>query len=131
MIFVDTSGFLAVLNADEERHADAKRFWITGLQNRELFVCTNYILIETIALAQNRLGMTAVNIFQNDIVPVLRVEWVDEIIHRAGVAAMLAANRRNLSLVDCISFEVVRQLGIREVFTLDNHFLEQGFICRP
>jgi predicted nucleic acid-binding protein len=38
-----------------------------------------------------------------------------------------AANRRSLSLVDCVSFVVMRQLAIRDAFAFDRHFEEQGF----
>jgi predicted nucleic acid-binding protein len=82
-----------------------------------------------LALIQNRLGMAAVKAFEDNIVPLLRIEWVDESLHRAGVAAMLTANRRQLSLVDCLSFETVRRLNIDTVFTFDQHFAEQGFTC--
>ena len=52
-------------------------------------------------------------------------------IHRAAVAAVLASARRNLSLVDCASFEVMRRRGLRTAFTLDRHFAEQGFAVVP
>jgi predicted nucleic acid-binding protein len=44
---------------------------------------------------------------------------------------MLAAKRKKLSLVDCVSFEIMRLSGVTTVFTLDKHFKEQGFICLP
>ena len=44
----------------------------------------------------------------------------------AAIGALLAAGRR-LSLVDCVSFTVMRRLGIREYLGLDPHFEEQGF----
>lgn len=131
MIFVDTSGFLAVLNANDDYHDQARAYWTKVNQRQEVLICSNYVLIETVALVQNRLGMSIVKRFESDIVPVLRVEWVDEMTHRAGVAAMLSANRRRLSLVDCVSFEIARQLGIREIFTFDGHFREQGLDCKP
>ncbi len=40
---------------------------------------------------------------------------------------MLAANRRQLSLVDCVSFAAMRELGIEHYFAFDQHFDEQGF----
>ena len=57
--------------------------------------------------------------------------WVDEIIHKQGMSALLAANLRNLSLVDCTSFEIMRQIGLDKVFTFDPHFSEQGFKVIP
>jgi len=61
--------------------------------------------------------------------PLLHIEWVDETLHQAGVVALLTANRRQLSLVDCISFETMRRLGLDTAFAFDQHFVEQGFRC--
>ena len=62
--------------------------------------------------------------FQTEVAPVLRVEWVDESLHQAGVAAVLTAGRGQLSLVDCVSF-----LGLRTAFAFDDDFTDQGFTC--
>jgi predicted nucleic acid-binding protein len=48
--------------------------------------------------------------------------------HAQSVAAALAANRRRLSLVDCVSFTVCRRLNIDRVSAFDPHFDEQGFL---
>ncbi|MBI3361893.1 MAG: PIN domain-containing protein [Chloroflexi bacterium] len=130
-MLVDTSAFLAVLNADDENHESAKRLW-TELNNQQInLVCNNYVLVETFALAQHRLGMPAVRALQEDVVPVLQIEWVDESAHHAAVTAMLTAARRKLSLVDCASFETMRRMGLKTAFTFDHHFREQGFTCLP
>ena len=44
---------------------------------------------------------------------------------------IIALSRRKLSLVDCISFEIMRNSGIKTIFTFDSHFAEQGFHCIP
>ncbi len=75
--------------------------------------------------------MEAVRVFQEDIVPVLNIKWVDEIIHKIGISSLLAASRRRLSLVDCVSFEIMRQMGFKVAFTFDSHFRDQGFKCLP
>jgi predicted nucleic acid-binding protein len=127
-VFVDTSAFLAVLNAEDTNHSAAKQSWERLLSQDETLVCTNYVLIETFALLQNRLGMPAVRAFQDIIAPLVAVEWADFSVHRAGVSALLVANRRQLSLVDCVSFEVMRSLGLTTAFAFDRHFGEQGFL---
>lgn len=129
--FVDTSAFLAVLDADDLNHNIAKDTWTALISREEALTCTNYVLIETLALLQNRLGMGAVRTFQEDIFSLLIVEWVDEAGHRAGVNALLIAARKKLSLVDCISFDSMRRLGIKSAFVFDQHFKEQGFKCLP
>jgi uncharacterized protein len=130
-IFIDTSGFIAVLDKDNARHAEAVKTWMDILTSEEDLVTTNYVLVETCALVQNRLGMTAIKMFHEDVVPVLRIEWIDKDVHHAAMGIMLAAGRKKLSLVDCVSFETMRLLGVTTAFTLDKHFKEQGFICRP
>ncbi len=130
-VFVDTSAFFAVLDADDENHDAARQVWEDLLTREVVLVCSNYVLVETLALVQRRLGLPAVRTFQEDIMPVLNVEWVDETIHQVGIASVLAAARRGLSLVDCVSFEIMRRLGIKMAFTFDPHFEEQGFECLP
>jgi predicted nucleic acid-binding protein len=43
------------------------------------------------------------------------------------VGAVLAAARKKRSLVDCVSFQIMRQHGVRSAFCFDSHFREQGF----
>ncbi|MCI0396312.1 MAG: PIN domain-containing protein [Chloroflexi bacterium] len=131
MIFVDTSALYALLDADSEDHDRVRQQWESLVTSGEPMICTNYVLVETSALVQHRLGMAAVRTLQEDVLPILAVSWVEEAIHQAGTAALLAANRRQLSLVDCVSFVAARNLGINTVFGLDRHFVEQGFICIP
>jgi len=45
--------------------------------------------------------------------------------------ALLAADRRKLSLVDCGSFHVMRTRVVRTSFAFDPHFREQGFDVLP
>lgn len=131
IIFLDTSALYAVLDRDDANHARAKERWAVLLDPDNALVTTNYILVESFALIQNRLGLGALRSFQEDILPLISVEWVDAAAHRAGVGALLAAGRRKLSLVDCVSFEAMRSLGLRTAFTFDPHFVEQGFLSVP
>ena len=130
-VFVDTSAFFAILDADDENHDVARQMWGDLLTQEAVLICSNYVLVETLALVQRRLGIPAVRVFQEDIMPVLNVEWVDESLHQVGIASVLAAARRGLSLVDCISFEIMWRLGIKTAFAFDRHFDEQDFECLP
>lgn len=130
-VFIDTSALYAMLDANDAQHLAAKQTWITLVDQGADLVITNYIVVETLALAQRRLGVAALRMLQEDVIPVLRVEWVTEINHQAGVAALLVAADRRLSLVDCVSFETMRSLGIKTAFAFDHHFAEQGFECIP
>jgi len=130
-IFIDTSAFYALLDRDDTHHPRAKRAWIELLKAAHTLVTSNYVLVETSALLQNRLGIEAIRAFHDDVLPLINSEFVTSGTHRSGVAALLSASRRDLSLVDCVSFEVMRTSGINTVFAFDKHFKEQGFAILP
>jgi predicted nucleic acid-binding protein len=130
-IFVDTSGILAVMNADDRFHAAGIAIWRHWADDRPRLVTSNYVVLESVALLQRRMGMEAVRSFHQDILPLVQMKWVTAEIHHASIVALFAANRRHLSLVDCSSFEVMRSLNVRQVFAFDPHFAEQGFTCLP
>jgi predicted nucleic acid-binding protein len=91
----------------------------------------NYVLIETVAIAQRRLGEVAARRFVQELAPVLTTVWIDEATHAAGVAALLAALPTKVSLIDFVSFEVMREHGIARVFTFDDDFRVAGFEPAP
>jgi uncharacterized protein len=130
-VFVDTSAFYALLDADDEHHRKAAGVWQEIIDLGQDVVASNYILVETFALIQSRLGLDAVRGFQDEVVPVLNVEFITPELHRLGIAALLAASKRGLSLVDCVSFELMRELDIKEAFTFDPHYREYGFTAIP
>ena len=130
-LYVDTSAFLAVLVGNDLNHARAREAWSQACDSREVLVCANYVLLETLALLQRRVGLDAVFAFEEDVLPLLRVHWVDERIHRAGMDALRTTRRRDVSLVDCVSFECMRLAGLKSAFAFDPHFREQGFEVVP
>lgn len=130
-VFVDTSAILAVMDADDSNHQRAAAAWRKLLSDEELLVTTSYVVVEVFALVQRRLGMDAVRALESDVMPVLHVIWIDADTHRRAVAAVLATGSKKLSLVDCSSFEVMREQNIRQAFTLDRDFIAQGFDAVP
>ena len=129
--FIDTSSLYAILDADDAHHAAAAAAWTELVEARASLITHSYCLVETFALVQHRLGLAAVRGLQESIVPLLGVQWVEPALHEAAVAALLIAGRRDLSLVDCVSFETMRRLGTTRAFTFDQHFGQQGFEVIP
>lgn len=130
-IFVDTSAFLAVLDGSDKNHKAANPFWKRIIGEGDVLLCHNYILVETSALILRRFGMEAIRVFEQDIFPILRISWITESVHSAAVSAHLMADRCSLSLVDCVSFEVMRRTGIRKAFAFDRHFRDYGYEIYP
>jgi uncharacterized protein len=131
-ILIDTSAILPMLNRGDADYTLVTSVWERLVTDKEEeLIIHNYVLVEALALVANRLGLGAVQALSGTVVPLLTVIWVDASLHAAAESAWLTANRRQLSLVDCASFVVMRQRGLTTALALDVHFREQGFTCLP
>ena len=83
------------------------------------------------ALLQHRIGLEAARGFDEDVLPAVRVQWVDDALYRRGVARLWKADRRQLSLVDCVSFAFMTQQGLTTAVAVDPHFQQAGFELLP
>ena len=130
-LFIDTSALYALLDGDESRHADLVAIWTAVTESDRILITSNYVLVETFALVQRRLGLDAVQGLTEVFVPLLQTVWIDEELHTTAAAALFTASQRRLSLVDCTSFELMRRLGLTDVLALDTDFARQGFNLLP
>jgi predicted nucleic acid-binding protein len=126
-IFVDTSAFYALMDRSDSYHQKAKKLWTFLLDEELYFKTTNYIIIETLALLQNRLGFEAAQLYSSDILELVDILWVDESRHSLAFELWLSLGRKKLSLVDCVSFITMRHYRLEKVFGFDRHFDQQGF----
>jgi uncharacterized protein len=126
-VFVDTSAFIALIDADNMEYPKARGLWTELLERRESLVTSNYIIVETCALLHNRIGLPAVRFFLETLLPAVLIEWIDVSVHTMGISSLMMSSRKGPNIVDCTSFAVMRKLGIRKAFTLDRHFSDQGF----
>ena len=129
-VFVDTSALYALLDRDDAQHSVARAAFPSLLENEEL-TTHSYVLVETVALTQRRLGPEAVRALTQDLLPAITTVWVDEAAHAAGLAGLLAALPTEVSLVDHVSFHVMRTLGITRAFAFDADFASAGFSTLP
>lgn len=126
-VFVDTSAFLTILDADDPNNNSAMSAWTEKINAGEALLTTNYVVVETVAVLHRRHGQTAVRWFVEDMLPVVYIEWVSPETHSVALRSVLAGSRSGPSLVDCVSFEIVDKDKIDEVFAYDKHFEERGF----
>ena len=126
-VFVDTSAFYALMDRSDNNFKKAAGLWRSFLERDFYLRTSNYIIVETLALLQNRLGFEAANLWYRDVLNLVEVLWIDGSMHNLAYELWLSLGRRKLSFVDCVSFVTMRHYKVEKVFVFDRHFEEQGF----
>jgi len=130
-VFVDTSALFALLDRDDRGHERTAATWTEMLSGPHPLVTSNYVLLETTALLQRRLGLAAVHDLADHLIPLLHVRWIAEPMHRRAMRRLRRTDRRELSLVDCSSFELMEAEGMHDALALDEDFAAEGFRLLP
>ena len=130
-VFVDTSALYAWLVEADENHQAAigAAPWLRS--RGASLVTSSFVVHETVALLQARIGVAAVRIFYRDVLPLLDVVWVGEDLLHRSMAALLASSRRTISLTDWSGITIMREREIGQVFAFDGDFARQGLELVP
>ena len=126
-VFADTSALYALLDQNDRVHSAAAAVFEHIDHHTVHLVTSSYVLLETVSLAQARLGLAAVRTWRDVFQPLLEIVWIDAELHTRGLVALTAAGLRDISLTDWTSFEVMRARHITQAFAFDPHFSKQGF----
>ncbi|MEO8334987.1 MAG: PIN domain-containing protein [bacterium] len=132
--FLDTSGWFAAMSSKEAMHAQSRAAymgWIEG--GRQLFT-TNLVVAEMQILLSRfrgaKEGLRFLDSLYQDASH--HVVFVDRDLERAAVDRWLRKfTDQQLSMADAVSFEVMREHGIRQALALDEHFAVAGFELMP
>ena len=126
MIFLDTSAIYAWADAADPNHRVSIRRLQAILDSREELLTHNYVLVESTALLQARLGLSAVARLTKDTTAFV-IEWVDDDLHASGLRELERSKKRHVSLVNHISFLVMKRRGVATAFAFDPDFVSAGF----
>ena len=129
-VFADTSYWVALVDKTDALH-QAAQFASIEVKEAQI-VTTESVLVEV------------VNFFSRhgQWMRQKSVAFTQEVLQSPGVTvmpsprAMLLAGlnlhferpNKNYSLTDCISMQMMRELGIFEILTHDHHFAQEGFV---
>lgn len=129
-IFVDTSGFYALLVHGDDKHAAAKRVLREASRRKRGLVTTDYVIDETATLVKARgLGHLLGAFFEKlDESRAIRIEWTDSERFHEVRQFFLKHDDQEWSFTDCVSFRVMTRLRLREALTKDAHFEQAGFV---
>jgi len=132
-LFVDTSGWVALNDQRDARHAVAKGAFATLLEQPLRLISTDFVLDETLSFLLRRTGHAATVRFGNATRRDPVADWihVDEAVWAAAWALFVRYDDKDFSFTDCTSFAVMRSLGLIEAFTFDEHFRQAGYQMWP
>ncbi len=133
MIFIDTGAFIARHRPSDQFHKEALRGWRELAAGSESLCTSQLILFES----ANLLGAIHGRRFASDRLS----EWLNsallQVVRTTSAqdleAAVLMRKYADQAIgpVDCLSFVIMRRLGIKQAFAFDKHFVIAGFELWP
>jgi uncharacterized protein len=126
VIFLDTSAIYAWADTADPNHHTAVRRLQAILESAEALLTHNYVLVESVALLQARLGLAAATKLAKDSTAFV-IDWIDDELHASGIRELARSRKRHVSLVDHISFLVMRRRQVATAFAFDPDFASAGF----
>lgn len=135
-LFVDTSAWDALADSGDANHELALLFR-NEIAGRCRLVVTNYVLDELYTLLLMNVGYNRAVDFKRKLDALIRervvqVVWVTEEIATEAWAVFEQFNvDKEWSFTDCVSYVVMTQRAITEVFAFDHHFAQMGFVSHP
>jgi predicted nucleic acid-binding protein len=124
-VFVDTSYFIARMQASDQWHAAAVEADDSTLD----LITSNDVVNETITLLRMRGFLSLALDFLREIRAGsdIHVVYVDAAVQAEAWDLYARYAGLRASGVDCASFAMMRRLGIKKAFTFDQHFRAAGF----
>lgn len=103
------------------------------ISGRPALVTTHDVLSESITLIGARLGADRAVRFARSLLASSVIEIIrpDESVEQAAVAMYEKLSDPDFSFTDCVSFSLMRAIGISKAFTFDEDFQKAGFECIP
>lgn len=128
-VFVDTSGFYAMLVEGDEKHPTARRAVRDARRRMRGFITTDYVMDVTATLLKAReLAHLLSPFFEKlDASRAFRIEWTDAERFHEVRGFFLKHVDQAWSFTDCLSFRVMASLRLRDAMTKDSHFEQAGF----
>lgn len=129
-VFADTSALFALLDAEGTDHARAAEAF-RALAGEDL-VTHRYVIAEAAALVRRRLGPSSVaDLVDGLLAPMTVLGLADDVFDAVLTAHAGASGASGLSLVDRLSFELMRRERITTAFAFDRDFVAAGFAVLP
>jgi predicted nucleic acid-binding protein len=136
LVYVDTGGWLALINGRERLHRAATETYTELLKSGARFATSSDVLDETITRLRYDVGLPAAISFRGAVEKAqarrsLRVMWIDVKVHQAAWALIERHRNVELSFTDATSAVIARELKVKKVLGFDGDFRSLGFELVP
>ncbi|HST05058.1 MAG TPA: PIN domain-containing protein [Chloroflexia bacterium] len=130
---LDTSYVLALELANDQSHKSALQHWQKLGKKSPQLVVTSFIFGEVVTFFNSRGYYSKAVEVGNRLLHSVSVEFVhvDEELLLEGWELLQQHQDKDFSLADCVSFVVMRRLGLTHALTFDRHFTQAGFLSEP
>ncbi len=129
-VFIDTSAWIAFLDASDRAHKGVARFFRDAVGKTALLT-TDYVVHETLAYLNCSLknhGLAAAFYAGCQNTAGLEIVAVPaETTEAALNEFFFKFTDQSISVVDAVSFYIMKRLGIDRALAVDNHFIMAGF----
>lgn len=124
--FIDTCFITALVN--ERDHLHAKALELSELYEGQQFILTDAILLEAGNALAKRFRREVIEIIEQfQIAKDIEIVRLDPEIFEQAFSLFKHHTDKAWGLVDCVSFVVMRELGVTDALTYDQHFVQAGF----
>ncbi|MCU1266231.1 MAG: putative nucleic acid-binding protein contains domain [Acidobacteria bacterium] len=132
-VFLDTGYLIGLETSNDQHHKAARDHWKGLVRNLPPLVTTSYVFDEVVTIFANRnLHAKGIEVGQNLIdSPFVELVQVDEELFYEAWRYYQKHSDKSYSLTDCVSFVLMKRLGIIEALTFDKHFVQADFTRLP
>lgn len=128
--FLDTSGFYALVSSTDRFHVNARDAYESLILDDVPLYTSSYVLVESIALIQRRLGYSVLKAFVDSVTEVFLIIWVGEKIHKDAWNLVEQRQGGEFSFVDATTILIAKEIDAH-VVTFDDSFKKVGIKTLP
>lgn len=114
---------------ETDNYSPAQQAWLDLNEKQQPPLTTDYVLDETLTLLKARAdNKTAIEFAKNIYRMDLKIIYISPKDFKNAVDYFVKYQDKSYSFTDCVSFTVMRNFNIKQVFTFDHHFEQAGFV---